>query len=259
MNRPTIAAAAALARALAAVTLVAALAQPSSAQPASAASAPPAGGTADSGLPQPFSAHYVARWKSIDVGTSDLDLVPGAAPGRYVYTWRIRAGGIFRLIYRHDVVQKSWLRVDGREVRPMAYEAQDGDSRIHLDFDWSTHRAQGTVTGKPVDLALRDDTQDLMSIQIQVMQDLRAGHLPSTFWIIDKDQIKDFDYRRVGEQRIATALGELDTIVVTSRRPDGDRVLTMWFAPSLGYVPVRAERTRGGKLEFEMRIRRFSH
>ena len=245
------------AAALAAAALAASLAQPSTAQPASAPRTPPPANAADAGL-QPFTAHYVAQWKNIDVGSSDLTLVRGTAPQRYVYTWRIRAGGIFRLIYRHDVVQKSWLQVDGPTVRPLAYEAQDGDSRIHLDFDWGTHRATGTMTGKPVDLELKDGTQDLMSIQIQVMQDLRAGHLPATFWIIDKDQIKDFDYRRTGDQRIATALGELDTIVVTSRRPDGDRVLTMWFAPSLNYVPVRAVRTRGGKLEFEMRIRRFS-
>ena len=31
--------------------------------------------------------------------------------------------------------------------------------------------------------------------------------------------------------------------------------LRMWFAPSLGYLPVQAERSRGGKLEFAMRIR----
>jgi hypothetical protein len=29
----------------------------------------------------------------------------------------------------------------------------------------------------------------------------------------------------------------------------------MWFAPSLGFVPVQAERTRDGKLEFAMRIK----
>ena len=29
----------------------------------------------------------------------------------------------------------------------------------------------------------------------------------------------------------------------------------MWFAPALGYVPVQAERERGGKLEFAMRIK----
>ena len=219
-----------------------------------AAAAMPASGN---GL-EPFSAHYIAKWKDISVGTSDLVIARDADAQRFIYTWRISARGIFHLVYSHDVVQKSWLRVVGDTVQPEIYEAEDGSSRMSLHFDWPKLRVTGTVSGKPVDVALKEGTQDLMSIQVQVMQDLRGGSLPGTFWIIEKDQIKDFEYRRVGEARIRTELGELDTIVVTSRRPDGDRVLKMWFAPSLGYVPVQAERTRGGKLEFAMRIQRLS-
>lgn len=206
----------------------------------------------------PFSARYVAQWKSISVGSSDLVLAADGAPGHYVYTWRITARGIFHLIYSHDVVQKSWLHLDADRVLPDRYEAEDGSSRMKLDFDWDTARAQGEVSGKPVDLALKAGAQDLMSIQIQVMQDLMRGELPPKFWILDKDQIKDFDYAIEGRARIKTALGELDTVIVTSRRPDGDRVLRMWFAPSLGYIPVLAERTRGGRLEFTMRIQRLT-
>jgi hypothetical protein len=47
----------------------------------------------------------------------------------------------------------------------------------------------------------------------------------------------------------------LDTVVVASQREGGNRILRMWFAPSLGYVPVQAERTRDGKLEFALRIK----
>ena len=58
-----------------------------------------------------------------------------------------------------------------------------------------------------------------------------------------------------GTARVKTALGELDTIIVSSRRAGNNRILRMWFAPSLGFVPVQAERTRDGKLEFAMRIK----
>jgi len=50
-------------------------------------------------------------------------------------------------------------------------------------------------------------------------------------------------------------MGELETVVVASQRAGNNRILRMWFAPSLGFVPVRAERTRDGKLEFSMRIK----
>ena len=45
-------------------------------------------------------------------------------------------------------------------------------------------------------------------------------------------------------------------MIVASRHTATDsRVLRMWFAPDLGYVPVQAERSRDGKLEFAMRIK----
>ena len=61
--------------------------------------------------------------------------------------------------------------------------------------------------------------------------------------------------RREGAARIHTALGELDTVIWSSSRPDSDRVTRMWYAPSLGYLPVRAEQMRSGKLQVRMLIR----
>lgn len=219
--------------------------------PSAAPSAAPA--TADTGI-APFSAHYLADWKSINVGTSDLKLERDAEPGHYVYTWTITARGIFRL-YRAEVTQKSWLSINADHVRPDRYHAEDGASSVNLDFDWNSRRARGTSEKKPVDLALENGTQDVMSIQVEVMLDLKRGDLPKTFQIIDKDQLKEFNYSEEGNARIRTALGELDTIIVSSRQTGNNRILRMWFAPSLGFVPVQAERTRDGKLEFAMHIK----
>jgi hypothetical protein len=94
----------------------------------------------------------------------------------------------------------------------------------------------------------------LASIQIEVMLDLKNGNLPKTYHIVDKDELKDFVYAQQGSARIRTSLGELDTVIVASQRAGSNRILRMWFAPSLGFVPVQAERTRDGKLEFAMRI-----
>lgn len=202
----------------------------------------------------PFSARYQADWKNINVGTSDIELQPDTDPGHYIYTWRISARGVFRM-YRAEVTQESWLSVSAGHIRPRRYRAEDGASTVSLDFDWDTRRARGTSEKKPVDLELKDGTQDLMSIQIEVMLDLKNGRLPASFQIVDKDELKEFMYSEEGTARIRTDLGELDTVIVRSQRAGGDRILRMWFAPSLGYVPVQAERSRDGKLEFSMRIK----
>jgi hypothetical protein len=213
----------------------------------------PMAATSDTAL-QPFSAHYTAEWKTITVGVSDLELRPDSA-GTYMYTWTMAARGVFRLVYSNDVIQKSWVSIVADHVRPDRYQAEDGDATAHIDFDWNAKRARGVSDKKPVDLKLTDGTQDIMSIQVEVMLDLKNGKLPNTFHILDKDEIKDFIYTQEGTAKLRTSLGQLDTIIVASRRVGNDRVLRMWFAPSLGFVPVQAERYRGDKLEFAMKIK----
>ena len=212
----------------------------------------------DSGI-EPFIAHYQADWKGISVGTSDIQLTQGPEPGHYLYTWTITAHGIFRIAYRDDLVQKSWLTSIGGHVRPDKYFGKEGSSSVELNFDWQNKRATGTSETKPVDIALTDGTQDVMSIQVEVMLDLKNGNLPKTFQIIDKDQLKEFNYAQEGSAKIRTEIGELDTLIVTSQRTGNNRILRMWFAPSLGFVPVQAERSRDGKVEIAMRIKRLDH
>jgi hypothetical protein len=203
----------------------------------------------------PFIAHYEASWKGISVGTSDIQLIKGDEPGHYQYTWTITAHGVARLAYHDDLVQRSWLSLVGDHVRPDKYFGKEGASTVEIDFDWQNQRATGVSETKPVDLKLQEGTQDVMSIQVEVMLDLKRGNLPNTFQIIDKDQLKEFDYTQEGHAKLRTAIGELDTVIVTSQRVGNNRLLRMWFAPSLGFVPVQAERSRDGKLEIAMRIK----
>jgi Protein of unknown function (DUF3108) len=203
----------------------------------------------------PFIAQYEAAWKGMTVGTSEIQLTRGAEPGHYMYVWTITARGFFRLAYRDDLVQKSWLRVVGDHVRPDKYFGKEGSQTVELNFDWQDKRATGVSETKPVDITLPDGAQDVMSIQVEVMLDLKNGNLPATFQIIDKDQLKEFNYTREGTARIRTAIGELETVIVTSQRTGNNRILRMWFAPSLGFVPVQAERSRDGKVEISMRIK----
>ena len=231
---------------------------------AAQAATPPAAAQASSSTPQPqydawtvrpFAAHYTADWRGINVGTSDLELKPAAVAGSYIYTWTVTARGVFRIVYSNDVIQKSWFSVVDEHVKPGRYHAEDGTSTANVDFDWEAGRARGETEKKPIDLKLGEGTQDIMSIQVEVMLDLKNGSLPKTFHIVDKDEIKEFIYTVEGPARIRTALGELDTVLVSSRRTGSDRTLRMWFAPSLRYVPVFAERSRGDKVEFTMKIK----
>jgi hypothetical protein len=147
--------------------------------------------------------------------------------------------------------------VQNGHAQPHKYLGEDGSASVSLDFDWSKKLITGLSENKPVNIPIKDSAQDLNSIQVEVMLDLQSGDLPKRFEIVDKDQLKQFDYTREGTARIRTEVGTLDTVVVASQRTGNTRILRMWFAPSLGFMPVQAERWRDGKLEFAMRIKSY--
>ena len=120
---------------------------------------------------------------------------------------------------------------------------------IDLTFDWQKKRVTGVAKERAVDLELPDGAQDAMSMQIASMRDLASGALKGTVWMIDSTKLKDYELHLEGNARIQTELGELDTVIYSSRRTGDTESLTRtWVAPALGYLPVKAERIKGKKV-----------
>jgi hypothetical protein len=214
---------------------------------------------AQSDAPKPFSARYQVQWHSITVGTSDLILKQLGSSGEYEYTSKSNARGIFRIAFSDEITQTSRLMIKDGRVQPLNFRGDDGTPStkqdVTLDFDWQALRVKGVSEDKPVNIPLQPDTQDPMSVQISLMVALANGHPPTLVRLADKDEIKDFQYVNEGRATINTALGDLDTIVLSSHRAGTSRVMRLWFAPSLGYLPVQAQRSKDGKVEFSMMIK----
>jgi len=247
----------------AAVLLLGALLAP---RGAIAAAAPAAtqvdGGAAASAVPddaalRPFKAEFVLDWKGIDAASATLELTRQAG-NHYTYVSRNTARGLFRAVLPGELMQTSQLLVEAGQVKPLSYRGDDGtaDTRrdVSLDFDWERLRVTGTAEQKPVDLAAQAGVQDIMSVQIALIVDLLAGRKPAMYTLVDTNRIKEYLYSGEGSARLDTTLGPLETQIWSSRRPGSDRVTRVWYAPSLGYVPVKAERRRGEKLEWSMQL-----
>ncbi len=210
--------------------------------------------------PTPFHATYSVQWKGMNAGTSKLEL-RRTGDDTWVYDSRNLARGIFRIAIPDTVTQTSELRFVDGHTQPLKFRGDDGgestDRDVALDFDWQRGHVTGTAENEPVDLAVPADVQDPMSVQIAQMHAAATGKVPVRLRSIDKNRVKDYDFTHEGREKLKTALGELDTEIFESRRPGSNRVIRLWMAPSLGYLPVRAERRRGDKLEFAMAIREF--
>jgi len=203
---------------------------------------------------KPYKATYLLEWKGITAGSSTLEL-RALGGDRYSFGASAAARGIFRLAFSDSVTQVSTFRVTDGRVIPLAFNGMDDKERpTNLTFDWTRKRVSGTAKGHSVDLELPDGAQDPMSLQVASLRALASGSLQDRVWLIDTDKVKEYQLQREGTEQVETVLGKVETIIYTSKRAEGDRVTRTWVAPSLGYLPVKAERVRGKKVEFTMKI-----
>jgi hypothetical protein len=208
---------------------------------------------------EPFVAQYSVSWKGISAGTSELKL-ERQADGRYLYTSRSNARGMYKMFFSDEILQSTMAEVSSTGIRPLRYRGDDGsdktDRDVSLDFNWSARQITGVAEDEKVQLELPAGVQDPMSIQLALMHDLHRKQAVTGYQMADKNRIKAYTYTFEGTQRINTALGPLDTVVYSSHRQDSNKRITrMWHAPSLGYIPVKAERLKEGKREVLMEIK----
>ena len=211
-------------------------------------------------LPRPFSATYTIEWRGFTAGYSTLELKQTSSKD-FVYSSRNNARGIFKLVFPNPITQESRFTIENGQVVPSRYQANDGSSDpskdVSLRFDWDARRVRGAAEAKPVDLALEPGTQDDLSVQIALMLDLKSGHVPASFWLINKDEVQEYQYSRDGEETVDTPFGKLQAVIYRSHHQGSSRTTRLWLAPSLDYMPLRAEQTRHDKIEFAMSIRSF--
>ncbi|MEQ1579469.1 MAG: DUF3108 domain-containing protein [Steroidobacteraceae bacterium] len=219
---------------------------------AAAASSPAVAASAAPGVFQPSKVTFKAEYRGITAGTITISLLD-AGQGNYIYETRANAGGLAKLIVHHEIREASTFTLENNQIRPLSYVLDDGSpdtSRdTRLEFDWKAGVAKGQHEDKPVELLLKADMQDRMSVQVWIMQKLAAGEPFPSIEFIDRNEIKDYVYTNEGTAKLKTAIGEIDTVIYSSTRPDSTRVSRFWYAPSLGFLPVRAEQQRKGKVE----------
>lgn len=224
------------------------------------------GGASDAAQPaelsalRPFKATFEVIFKGINAGTSTLELSRGNG-GPWRYESRNHARGIFRLAFPDDIRQTSDFEWTAGGPQPLRYRADDGGAStakdIALDFDWIGGRVRGVAEQRNVDLALPAGTHDAMTVQLALMQALARGEAPSRYTLIDKAELKTYVYRDEGRARIVTPQGEVDAVVWSSSREGSNRVTRVWYVPTWGFLPAQAERRRGDRLEWSMRLRQI--
>src|SRR5512139_1624032 len=164
--------------------------------------------------PQPFKITLDVEWHGMGAGTSTLELTR-ESPTEYTYRSSNTARGLFRLAIPDTITQISHIAMVDGMVRPSSYVGDDGSSStekdVKLNFDWPAMRVTGVAEDKPVDAALTPGVQDSLSVQVALMCALAAGQSPKSFQLIDKNEVKEYQYTHERDEQLDTPVGKLDT------------------------------------------------
>ena len=217
----------------------------------------PACVAADTSLVTPFTADYDVRYGRIPGGTSRTVLARSG--DGWVMETAVNATGIARMIAPATILQRAEFRLEDGVPRPLRYAFDDGTKRtdrdVRLEFDWRAGRVRGVAEDVPVDVAVVPGLQDAATMAVLATARLRAGREPGSIAMIEKDRVKHYHHALVRREKLATAIGELDTVVYRSTREGSSRETLTWHAPELGYAVVQAQQLVKGKLGFHTRIR----
>jgi Protein of unknown function (DUF3108) len=205
---------------------------------------------------RPYDASYELVTHGLHAGVSSFSLTRDGID-TWILVSRNRPQGLFRLFSDASLTLTSHLRVGPDGVQPLQFTAAPPDGGApdaDLRFDWGKNRVTGVQDGAQIDAPLQRGVQDDLSVQVALVRALLAGQAPNGMSIFDKNGIREYEYTRVGEETLHTAVGDVPTVIYESHKANSPRRTRFWCAPQYNFVPMRAEQKRERQVEWTMNL-----
>ncbi len=197
---------------------------------------------------EPFNVVYRVDREGITVGEAVLQL-EYEDKDHYRMRSNLRLTGLASLLFADSVEEEVEGEVIDGMPRPLTYRSQRNGKKartVSLRFDWARGDVVATKNGKEIIPALQPRTVDPLTLHLLTMLDLQTGTNVEEYSVISSDRLKTYRTRSLGNARMTTPLGELETQMVSQQRPGSNKITTFWHASELGYLPVQISKTEDG-------------
>lgn len=230
------------------------------------ASASHAGHTSPIPFFAPYKASYQITWHGLSVGESHHQLTVQIqdtsthAEERYTFSANTTPSIPFvpysyaefsTFTYKHHHIYPSHYRCEKKE----GTKKKGGE----WHFDWDKHQV---VIIRPTDrkpLHLSVGILDEVSQNFALRKDLRAGKTKNLdYAVVHGADIRTYHFTWLGEEKIETKLGTLDTIKLEHASKNKDKRTIFWMSKSHDYLLVATEQFRNGARAARGEIVRFS-
>ena len=192
-------------------------------------------------LPEEFAATFMVEAGGLTIGRIRLALSAGTN-GRYISTSCTGPLGMLATLRGETHVERSEWVFAGDWLKPRAYHYErtvKNARSVQISFDWDKGVAEHDSNGTAWSLPVPPGTLDKTNYPFALMRDLMRSERRVEYTVVNGGRRLDqYVLVGIGEERIETALGPLDTAVVRRDRTDSKRETTLWGARALGFLPV---------------------
>lgn len=155
------------------------------------------------------------------------------------------------------LIETSNFKMLGKSIAPLHYHYSltgiSDDNKV-IAFDWQAMLAVSSEALKSWSVDLIDNTQDPLSYQLVLPQQLanqtgRLFEIP----IIDGEDIEIQRFQIIGEEILDTKIGRLNCVIV-ERITNHNRTTTIWFAKDHSYLLTKLEQTTASGLNISLEL-----
>jgi hypothetical protein len=199
-------------------------------------------------MPAPFHAEYrvkvlIARGKAV----LTLDY---ADNGDYKFSTSLAATGIWKALARGGLSEVTVFDLEPSYPQTINYslinEFGSRPRNGEYEFLWDEGVARGIYKDKPIELPIDSQVMDRSLLPIRMMHDLTSGRRPTSYTILDRDELVEIEMGYGEEKVIKVPYGKFTAMKIRHLHPKDDEESFIWVAPELGYLPVRLEQLRSG-------------
>ena len=206
------------------------------------------------------------KWVETDFDVKRIGFGSGVARyryqtdnGHYVLSSEMEASGLASLAFSGKRVEKSQGLVTAQGLQPQQYRYDltgKPDKFQQADFDWTAKKLTLKSAKDEQSFPLEQGTQDFLSFIYQFMF---VGPLDvMQYTLTNGKYVRHYEYHFLGEEKLNTKLGELNTLHIAKSSGDPDEKTEVWLASDYRYIPVKIIKIAKDGTGYEFLVSRIS-
>lgn len=208
-----------------------------------------------------FTAKYSVTKLGISLGEM-VSIFKADKNNNYIYSSVTKPKGIASWFSSDTVSEVSSGTYSDGKITSLQYRySRSGGKKeqdTKINFDYKNKVATDITDGKKKELTIGESTTDRQIIQILLMIDMLNNEDNLNYEVINKQELKPYNFKKSNTEKLKTEIGEFDTIKVVRKREGSSRETTLWLAEQLHYLPIRIKQTKDGSTKFEMDLIKLS-